>query len=131
MEPLFKRSDKVILFVAISLGTIALLHPHLAALLGRDSGGGRLQEFNGKPVELGETEVLTPELVQTEPKLDLNSAGAERLEALPGVGPVLAERIVFHRRKLGQFSSPSELTEVDGIGPATLKKIKKRVRVEG
>jgi len=56
--------------------------------------------------------------------IDLNTAGAEELDRLPGVGPVTAQRILEHRAQHGLFGSVDELTEVKGIGPATLEKIR-------
>jgi competence protein ComEA len=50
--------------------------------------------------------------------VDLNTAGAAELEALPGVGPVLAQRILDHREQHGPFGSVEELEDVPGIGPA-------------
>lgn len=52
-------------------------------------------------------------------KVDLNTAGVADLDALPGIGPVLAQRIVEHRSRSGGFSSVEELDDVPGIGPAT------------
>lgn len=50
-------------------------------------------------------------------RIDLNSASAQELEALPGVGPVLAGAIVEHREHRGLFQSVEQLREVSGIGP--------------
>ena len=50
--------------------------------------------------------------------LDLNTATAEELDALPGVGPALAERILEKRRADGPFAGPSDVQAVPGIGPA-------------
>jgi len=50
-------------------------------------------------------------------RLNLNTAGVAELDALPGVGPVLAQRIVDHRKQ-GPFTSVDELDDVPGIGPA-------------
>jgi competence protein ComEA len=61
--------------------------------------------------------------------VDLNSADAAALDALPGIGPVLAERIVAWRTDNGPFTSVDELTEVSGIGPAVLGKLRDSVRV--
>jgi competence protein ComEA len=61
--------------------------------------------------------------------LDLNRADAGALSRLPGVGPVLAARIVAARRARGRFRSLEELLEVPGIGPATLEKIRTGVRI--
>jgi len=48
--------------------------------------------------------------------VSLNSATAEQLETLPGVGPVLAQHIIDYRTQHGGFRSIDELTEVNGIG---------------
>lgn len=61
--------------------------------------------------------------------LDLNSADAQALDGLPGIGPVLAERIVAWRDEHGRFTAVDELTEVSGIGPAVLESIRDLVRV--
>lgn len=52
--------------------------------------------------------------------LDLNTATAEQLDALPGVGPVLAQRIVDWRSQHGRFDSVTQLGNVSGIGDAKL-----------
>ncbi len=61
--------------------------------------------------------------------LDINRATAEELERLPGIGPVLAARIVEYRRQHGQFQSVEELLEVRGIGPKRLEQIRPYVVV--
>ena len=55
--------------------------------------------------------------------IDLNSADAETLCRLPGVGPVIAERILYQRQALGGFDCIEELVLVDGIGEKTMGKI--------
>jgi competence protein ComEA len=52
--------------------------------------------------------------------VNLNSATAEQLDTLPGVGPVTAQKILDWRSTNGAFSSVDELLEVDGIGEKTL-----------
>lgn len=52
--------------------------------------------------------------------LDVNTASAAELEALPGVGPVRAQAIVDHRAAHGPFDDLDDLDDVPGIGPATL-----------
>lgn len=61
--------------------------------------------------------------------LDLNRATAEALVSLPGIGPVLAERIVSHRDSAGPFIAVDSLLAVPGIGPATLDRFRALVRV--
>ena len=53
------------------------------------------------------------------PMVDLNTATAADLDALPGIGPVLAQRIVDHREQNGRFTSVEQLDDVPGIGPST------------
>ncbi len=54
-------------------------------------------------------------------KVNLNTAGVEELDALPKVGPVLAQRIVDWRKEHGPFKSVEELDAVDGVGPKMLE----------
>ena len=61
--------------------------------------------------------------------LDLNTATAEQLEALPGVGPATSKAILAYRASHGRFRSVTELLEVPGIGPAKLEALRPMVRV--
>jgi competence protein ComEA len=61
--------------------------------------------------------------------LDLNAASVTDLDSLPGVGPVLAARIVAWRAANGPFRSVDELGEVSGIGDAILAQVRSLVRV--
>lgn len=63
------------------------------------------------------------------PILDLNAATAAELERLPRVGPGLAGRIVAFREKYGPFPVVDSLIRVPGIGPATLARLRDRLRV--
>jgi competence protein ComEA len=56
--------------------------------------------------------------------LNLNTATAAQLEALPGIGPVLAQHIVDYRTRHGQFRSVDELRQVEGLGGARFTQIK-------
>ena len=56
--------------------------------------------------------------------VDLDSAGVADLDALPGIGPVLARRIVEHRRIHGGFRHVDELLLVPGIGPRLLERLR-------
>ncbi|HHW13601.1 MAG TPA: helix-hairpin-helix domain-containing protein [Firmicutes bacterium] len=62
--------------------------------------------------------------------LNLNRATASELEALPGIGPALARRIVVYREAQGPFRTVEQLQEVSGIGPARLARLKGLVCVE-
>ena len=61
--------------------------------------------------------------------VDLNTATAEQLEALPGVGPATSRAILAYRSGHGRFRSVTELLEVPGIGPAKLEALRPLVRV--
>lgn len=60
-------------------------------------------------------------------RIDLNRASAAELDALPGIGPVLARRIIEHRARNGPFRSLEELRAVRGIGPKLLARLAPRL----
>lgn len=61
--------------------------------------------------------------------LNLNTATLAQLDALPGVGPVLAQRILTHREQHGGFKAVGDLRQVDGIGDARYEQLKDLVTV--
>jgi competence protein ComEA len=61
--------------------------------------------------------------------VDLNTATASDLDALPGIGPVLAQRIVTYREQQGRFTSVEQLDDVPGIGPSIYDQLKSLVTV--
>lgn len=63
--------------------------------------------------------------------LDINTATAEELTELPGIGPELAARIVEHRTAHGPFAAVEEILEVPGIGEGKLEAIEERITVNG
>ncbi len=63
-------------------------------------------------------------------KLNINLATAAELEALPGIGPALAEAIVRQREAMGGFKAVEDLLEVPGIGEAKFNDIRDLVTVE-
>ena len=62
-------------------------------------------------------------------KININTASAEDLDSLPGIGPVIAARIVDFRTKNGKFGSVEDLTNVSGIGPSIMANVKDLVTV--
>jgi competence protein ComEA len=61
--------------------------------------------------------------------VDLNAAGTEQLQTLPGIGPVLAQHILDWRSAHGRFTAVDQLQQVTGIGPAKYASLKPLVSV--
>ena len=61
--------------------------------------------------------------------VNVNTASAEELETLPGIGEVLAAAIIAYREEHGPFTSVDQLEDVSGIGPVTLEEIRDLVTV--
>ena len=56
--------------------------------------------------------------------MHLSTATAEQLDALPGIGPVTAQKIIDYRTQHGTFSSVDELDAIPGIGPAKIDQLR-------
>ena len=56
--------------------------------------------------------------------IKINTASAQELTQLPGIGPAIAERIVEYRKQHGRFKTVDDLTNVSGIGPKKLDKLR-------
>lgn len=62
-------------------------------------------------------------------KLDINSATVQDLQRLPGIGAVLAQRVIEHRKAYGPFQTIDDLKSVKGIGPKRIEHLRAWVRV--
>ncbi len=56
--------------------------------------------------------------------VNINTADAQQLEALPRIGPAIAQRIIAYREKNGAFKRPADLMNVKGIGESTFLQLK-------
>lgn len=61
--------------------------------------------------------------------ININTADAEELTLLPGIGPAKAKLIIQKREELKEFQSIEELLEVKGIGPKTLEKLRNKITI--
>ena len=73
-----------------------------------------------------EDEPVTPE---PPAPININTASTEQLQTLPGIGPVLAERIITHRETHGLFENVDDLINIKGIGEAVLSELRDLVSV--
>ena len=63
--------------------------------------------------------------------VNINTATAAQLEALPGIGPSMAQRIVSHREKNGPFKKLEDLMNIQGIGEKSFLKLRPMLTVGG
>ncbi len=61
--------------------------------------------------------------------VNINTASQAELESLPGIGPALAQRIIEHRQTHGPFAQVEDLKDVQGIGDATLERLRPYITV--
>lgn len=62
--------------------------------------------------------------------ININTASAEELDSLPGIGPAIASRIIAYREEKGKFTSIEQIKEVSGIGDSKYQDIKDRICVK-
>lgn len=110
----------------ILLGLTALFLAFLLALFFRDRAA-----LEAAPVTV-ETETAVPQasFMPDVSPLDINAASAEELAGLPGIGRVLAERIVDYRTEHGPFGAVEDLMEVSGIGEKKLAELEGRITAD-
>jgi competence protein ComEA len=78
----------------------------------------------------GGEQLLDPAEAPSGP-VNINTASQADLESLPGIGPVIAGRIIAFRQENGPFTRIEEIQDVSGIGLATYEKIKELISVSG
>lgn len=72
---------------------------------------------------------LTP-TVGSQQRININTATASMLDSLPGIGPVLAQRIIDYRTEFGPFTKTTDISNIEGIGPEKLLTILDLITVE-
>lgn len=108
-------------FCALSLFLV------LGIFIGRNLRG----EFWNLPTDTARKNVDISQPAQTgEYRLNINTATKVQLMELPGIGEVLAERILTYREEFGSFDSVDSLLEVSGLGTQKLQAIESLIKVE-
>lgn len=106
--PLLRRRDQRVVAALVFLGAAGLA----AWWIGGGGHRGELVDLDG----IDRREVSF--------QVDLNAAEWPELAQLPGIGEVLAQRIVASREEEGPFHGPEALTRVHGIGPKTVEAVR-------
>ena len=110
-----------------------VVSPGIYPLRAGDSLESLLQAAGGgtTTADLSTIRLLIPAMDEGEgpQKVDINRAEAWLLQALPGIGETRAQAIIDYRRQNGPFRHTSELTKVEGIGPATYHQIRELITV--
>lgn len=116
-----KNSSTTIL-VAITLAFAAFVG---GFCLGRNTSGQKVEVSAYVTTSSAEnSDLAEPSSAATNASLiNINTASLEDLTSLPGIGPIIAQRIIDHRTEYGDFENTSELLDVEGIGVNKLEKI--------
>ena len=113
------------ILISVAIFLIAFL---LGIFFGRRSSGPI--QVSKLPQSTEQTQ-YTSSTDETLGRININTADLDELQQLPGIGQVLAQRIIDYREEHGDFKSISELTNVSGIGTERLNKIMDYITVGG
>lgn len=125
MKKVLQNPIVIVLLLFIFLG--------IGVLIGRNSTTTVLKLVeNTDPVEpdANQSEETIQEDYMVGDKVNINVAPAEVFESFPGIGDVLAERIITYREANGPFQSVDDLLNVEGIGETKLNAIRKYLTAE-
>lgn len=122
--------------VLLAVVTVLFVGFTLGLFVGRNTGSGTVTLAVPAQMQTAPTTAATaaaetvPEETVSFP-VNINTADADTLTALPGIGRVLAERIVAYRRQNGSFRAIEEITKVEGIGEKKAEAILELITVGG
>ncbi len=85
---------------------------------------------DGMQVHVAQRAQATPRLATDSARMRINHADEATLQQLPGIGPVLAQRIIRHREEFGPFADLAALDAVSGIGPVLLRNLEALLRFD-
>ena len=122
--------------VLLAVVTVLFVGFTLGLFVGRNTGSGTVTLAVSPQMQTAPTTAATaaaetvPEETVSFP-VNINTADADTLSSLPGIGQVLAERILAYRQQNGSFRAVEEITKVEGIGEKKAEAILELITVGG
>ena len=124
----FRRIEDLDAVAGIGPKTMESIAPYLIPI---EIGGEGEQFSQSAPVEVAAVAEVVGVQEYASGRIDINIATQSQLEAAPGIGPVLAERILEYREQSGPFRRLEDVTSVSGIGEKTLEGLRAHFCVAG
>ncbi|MGN0452614.1 MAG: ComEA family DNA-binding protein [Ruminococcus sp.] len=121
MKKLIKRPEAILIFFGLLFIAISVTFTVFYREVPNTAGVYYVSDYDKE--RLLESSVAETVLV------DINTAGKEALMTVPGIGEVIAQRIIDYREQIGRFNSVEELMNIKGIGESTFENIKIYVKV--
>ena len=112
------------LLIGITAAFLCLL---VGIFIGRNFGIGPKLNISGS--QTSQTPTESPTVPNGDGKIDINTATLQQLQMLPGIGEVIAQRIVDHREENGLFINIEDIMNVSGIGEKKFEQIKEYIKV--
>lgn len=125
--PCYSRREALLVLLMASILALAIWPPYLLRPQRSDLRPQTVEQELGSEVPKALPSARISERLQG--SIDLNQASREELQILPGIGPVLADRIARYRERFGPFQRPDDVKKVDGIGQKRFERIRDRIRV--
>jgi comEA protein len=122
----FKTSGDLLKIKGIGPATFEKMKPFISL----KGGAGKTDSLAASHSQVQKVKETSEKKASTDhSRININTADAQKLQALPGIGPAYSKRIVAFRQKNGPFKTKSALLKIKGIGKKTLAKIKPFIKL--